>query len=398
MATTRTVAVSNDAYSVLKPSVLAPLRKKLADVINGVSGPVRCAFVGDSTMSGFGIGSGGSGSANDARARMWPRTLARLLTSGGLPAKENSMIGEQGMTVYVPYGSYDTRCVIGGGWTTTGSTVVPGGFAFLFDNHNAGGFNNASSTLSFTPTDAIDSFTVFYTQRGGTLNCNVDGGAALTVASGLGAGGTLVTLPGSYASFSNGFSTYTTTKAAHTINVVVQSGTTTEIIGIRAWDSTASYLDIMPLAKTGATIAIADSQTGFYSTHWTGYNVGANSGFDILFMNMTVNDINGSTTYASYTASLNSLIPTYVAANGNTIVVFIIGPWGILNGNTPPPQIPVCQAIYDYAAAHNWPVIDMSYRWANGGQANLTGGDNVHPTWSGGTDMAREVARQLLAL
>lgn len=376
-------AFLSSGYSVLSQVALNSLRQVVADVFNGTGGPRLIPVFGDSTMAGVGIGTGGASLANGARARTWLATLAKTLTARGIPAKINSFFGDSNMTQFTTYPLYNPQVSLGAGWVSN-SLAIPGGFAFTFTNVGGGGFNNASSTLSFTPPDQVDSFTIYWAQRSGTATVNVDGGAALTVASGLGAGGTTVTIPASPASFANMSSSFTVTKGAHTINVVVQSGTTTDVMGIRAFDSTSNYLDLMPVPASGAKITGFDNPSATFrdGKYFTSYVTGAS----MLWINLTVNDTTSGTTGASYTTSLNSM------KQFNPVPwAHLLGPY--VNAMSDVISNAVVQAIMAYAATNNQPVIDFSTRW-RGGATNLTGGDNIHPTWGGHGDIARYLAFQ----
>jgi lysophospholipase L1-like esterase len=363
--------------SVLTPAVLNSYRVMFGNV-GRTAPPQLMAIFGDSTCVGVGIGTGGTSNLNGAQARSWPVQLAAELTALGYPAQINSVFAEGNISSSVSYNAYDPRVTLGASFVTN-SLAIPGGFAFT----NTGGTPGAATTFSFTPSNSIDSFYVFWGQRGGTANVNIDGGASLTVTSGLGAGGTLVTIPGSFASFANAQSFFSVGAGAHTINVVFQSGTTNDVMGVRAYLSTAKYLDIMPVCQSGAKISSFDNPTATFrdGKYFASYvpNIA------MLDINLTVNDIASSTTGAAYTASLTDMktfnpVPwmfmygPYISAMGNPI-----------SGNS------IVSAISTFAATNNYPTIDFSSRWI-GGATNLTGGDNVHPTYAGASDIARFTA------
>lgn len=387
MTTSRLITAEDiGGYTAMNPTSLNGFRQIIGAVVSGTGGPQLIPMFGDSTMVGVGIGTGG-GNLTGAKARSWPLTLARLLTTKGIPTKINSFYSDGNIASgsVANYTLYDPRVTFGAGWIC-GSAAIAGGFAFTFTNVGAGGFNNASSTLSFTPTDAFDSFTIYWAQRGGTANVNIDGGAALTVASGLGAGGTLITIPGSPASFANMSSTFSVSRATHTVNIVVQSGTTVDVMGVRCFDSTLNYLDLFPMPSSGARISNFDNSTasfkdGKFTASWMPSVVA-------ILLNLTVNDIANSTTGAAYTAALADM----KQFNGNGALPWLhllgpyIAPMGDVTSNS------IVQAITTYAASQgNQPVFDFSTRWRNG-STNLTGGDGIHPTWVGDSDIARYLA------
>jgi lysophospholipase L1-like esterase len=365
--------------SQLSPAQLNSFRKIFSQAINKTGGPILIPMFGDSTMAGVGIGTGGSQNMNGAWARSWPQTLTRMLANLGIPTQINSVFGDGNITQYVAYNAYNSQVVLGSGFVTN-SLAIPGGFAFTCSC--GGGFNNASSTFSFTPPNNIDSFYVFWGGRGGTATVNVDGGAALTVTSGLSAGLSTVTVPASFVSFANAQSLFNVTAGAHTINVVVQSGTTTDIMGVRAFLSTGNYIDLMPVPASGAKIASFDNPTGTFRDGK--YFVAYVPGIQEIIIDLTVNDIANGTTGASYTSSLTDMA-TFDGSNW----VFMLGPYiaamGTVGNN------PIVQAINTYGAAHNQPTLDFATRWI-GGATNLTGGDGIHPTFAGHGDIARYLA------
>ncbi len=385
-----------------------------------VSTPIRVTVIlmGDSTMVGSGISQTDSGLGGAAQLS-WPRQVAKIMTAAGVPTQVNCVFGTANISSITAsgYASYNTEVSVGGGdnsdWSlaNTNPTCL-GGYPFRYTNAGSGGFNNAGSTFSFTPANAFDTFTIYYTQKGGTLNANVDGGAALTVATGLGSGGTLVTIPASYSNFAYGSSTYTVSHGTHTINVVIQSGTTTDIIGIQAYDSTISYVEILPMCVYGGKIATFDDTTTFASPAYvtqqmtSGGNAGAPA---FIWLNTTVNDIAGGTTAAAYLASMNDLNTKWRTGAPNVGAGFMIGPWtstmatggGVLGCAVTQQILASCPTNYWHSSSPSYafyptPVIDYASRWSGQQISELMGGDGTHPTMSGCMDIARFVASQLL--
>jgi len=330
------------------------------------------------------------------------------MTTAGIPTQVNSVFGQSNLTSITAsgYGLYNTAVSVGGGdnadWSLANTNpTVAGGYPFRYTNAGSGGYNNAGSTFSFTPPYAFDTFTVYNTQHGGTFNANVDGGAALTVASGEGAGGTLVTIPSSFGSFANSASTYTgISHGTHTINVVIQSGTTTDIWGIDASDSTISYVELIPFCSFGAEVSTFNDTT---------YNGASSKLTDLItpklsfiWADLTVNDIANSTTAASYLSTMNALNTTWKVGDGSIYAGWMIGPWinamktgGGVPGEPVTAQILATAPTFLFGSLPT-PVIDFASRWQNTNVSKLMGGDGVHPTISGATDIARAVTRAWL--
>jgi lysophospholipase L1-like esterase len=406
--------LTKNNYSLTSPAAMQfwqELMNKVGYAGANVSTPVRIgvALYGDSTMVGVGISQTGGGMGGAAQLS-WPRQLAKIMANAGIPAQVNSVFGQANLTgaTASSYAVYNTEVSVGGGdnadWSLANTNPsCPGGYPFRYTNGGAGGFNNAGSTFSFTPPNAFDTFEVFYTQHGGTLNCNVDGGAALTVSSGLGSGGTLVTIPSSYASFANGKSVYSVAHGTHTINVVIQSGTTTDIAGIHAYDSTISYVDLIPMCSYGAKIATLNDTTYFGAPAYITHVIG---GLLYVWINLTVNDIGGSTTAASYLSAMTALQTLFKTGNGTIGVGYMIGPFtSAMNSGGGVAGEAITAQILAEAPSLSWydgvtnmptPVIDYASRWAGQGISGLMGGDGIHPTISGATDIARAVGTALL--
>jgi hypothetical protein len=385
-----TWAGSIAAPFVAPPSTLNAWRRAAAKVATG-GGRYRVAVIGDSTLAGYNAGTGTGGAVGAYKAN-WLAWLTKYL-NGVFPTQNNSFFGEQNMSQYTSYSNYDPRVTFGPGWVTNSVTNTPTGGAFTFTNAAADGFNNASATLSFRPDNPVDTFTLYYIQRDGSITVNVDGGAPLTVSAGLGVGGSTVTIPSGYSSFAQGWSTFSVPLGAHTINVVVQSGTTTDIWGIAASNSTASYIDLYQLGAAGQTVAGFNANTANYQGHFlTGYLP-----IDAAWIDLTVNDVGNGTTLANYSTQMDNLISGgLLYFNGGLNVSLLTGPLTQQIGSAPLTN-PLIAWLMSYAAAKNYWFIDNMSRWrplATAG-AGLTGGDNVHPTAAGHHDLGRAMFGRL---
>jgi hypothetical protein len=82
-------------------------------------------IVGDSTTMGAGAGTGGTTNLNAAWPKAWPRLMAKLLPTLGVPISDATLQGDQ--TSQVAYGTYDTRVTFGTGWLNTGGFATIGG-------------------------------------------------------------------------------------------------------------------------------------------------------------------------------------------------------------------------------------------------------------------------------
>jgi hypothetical protein len=375
------------------------------------STPIRVpvAILGDSTCVGHGTSQtdGGDGGAFQLS---WPVQVAQIMTAAGIPTQVNSVWGQSNLTSITAsgYALYNTAVSVGGGdnadWSLASTNpLVAGGYPFRYTNGGSGGYNNAGSTFSFTPPYAFDTFTVYNTQHGGTFNVNVDGGSALTVASGLGAGGTLVTVPSSFGSYINSESTYSVTHGTHTINVVIQSGTTTDVWGIDAFDSTISYVDLLPMCEYGAEISSFDNTSYLGAPAYiTDLYYSNSQKLQFIWANLTVNDIANGTTAASYLSSMNDLNTKWKAGTGTISAGWMIGPWtnnmcagGGVPGEAVTAQILTTAPTFMFNSAP-MPVVDFASQWSCQAISLLMGGDGVHPTGAGATWIARTIATDWL--
>jgi lysophospholipase L1-like esterase len=373
------------------------------------STPIRVpvAILGDSTCVGFGISSAGGGLGN-AWNMAWPQQVAKIMTAAGIPTQINSVWGQSNLTGVTPssYTVYNTTVVFGSNtaWTlsSTTNTTVLGGFAFRYTNAGAAGYNNAASTMTFTPNNAFDTFDIHWVATGGTVTVNVDGGAALTVASGLGAGGSTITIPTSFGGYANFKSTFSVTHGTHAINIVVQSGTTTEVAAVHSYDSTISYVDLMPMCAYGATLSTFALNTPSFL--YPAYLTSIVQPLVYIWPDLTVNDIANGTTSATYISEMNALAADWKAGNGTISVGWMIGPW--TNNLTPTGPIinnSIIAALLATAPTQAFnlagvppPVIDFASRWQGTAISELMGGDGIHPTMAGDMDAARYIAYQWL--
>lgn len=378
--------------------------------VNSTPTRIPVLIEGDSTCTGFGL-SQTDGGLGGAFQLSWPVQVSKIMTAAGIPTQVNSFWGQGNITGITAsgYALYNTAVSVGGGsnanWSLANTLpTVAGGFPFRYTNGGSNGYNNAGSTLSFTPPYAFDTFTVYNTQHGGTFNVNIDGGAALTVASGEGSGGTLITVPASYGAAVNSGSTFTgIAHGTHTINVVIQSGTTTDIWGIDAYDSTLSYIELLPMCSYGATISTFDDKTYGGAPAYITNNYYSNAQkIQFIWTDLTVNDIGNGTTTSAYLASLNDAITQWKIGSGTISAGFMIGPWTNTMGTCGGvPSCGISALILATAPTLNLnvypvPVVDFASAWQGQAISKLMGGDGIHPTAAGATEMARTIAKAWL--
>ncbi len=160
---------SRPAVINANPQFLMKWRKALANVRMGVSNAtVIC--IGDSTTHG---------SYSDATlAGFWsqsmPARLAWSLVQLGIPAGNDSRMGDGNSVGNGTFATYDPRCTLGAGWGVNG-TPAPGAYWW----------NNATTAnpFVFTPTNTFDSADLYYIRfvGGGTLTFDIDGAGTITL-------------------------------------------------------------------------------------------------------------------------------------------------------------------------------------------------------------------------
>lgn len=286
--------------SLAMSSQLGKWRNVLAKVRAG-TGRGRIVLVGDSTTAGAGAGT--SGQTNLVGAQPLNRTmnLAARLAALGIPTQTHSFMADQytaKTSVTLP--QYDPRISIGTNWQQLSSSnyTVLGGY--MLRN------NSTSGVLGFTPTAAIDNFTVYYIRNGGlgTATVNVDGGASLGTINANGA-----------ASIQS--QSFSVTRGSHQIQIV---GATAQfyLIGIVAWDSTQVAVDLITCGMWGATSADFINNANFWNPGSSGAL--AFLGQDLSILQFTINDSNlGIGQLPLYTANMSGVI-SGLKAQGDLIV------------------------------------------------------------------------------
>jgi lysophospholipase L1-like esterase len=277
----------------------------------------RILFLGDSTAAGTGAGSGITASIGltGAFPNNQQSILAKQLTAAGIPCQNNSFFTDQG-TGAVAYGTFDSRVVLGTGWSVY--------FPILL---GAGGFtgSSVSGTLTFTPSSNTDTAIVFYQNyaNNSTFTVSLGGG---TAQNGTNPAGTLV------------YPWKTTNPATQTLgaNAVVVTVTATQpvIAGVLAYNSTAPAFDLMQWSCVGCTTA--PLQPNYY----TGVQPVSNNLPQVLaafqptlvIIQLTTNDAALNTPLATYTSNIQAAI-TACKAQGCDVLLQTGVPYSSIIGS-----------------------------------------------------------------
>lgn len=346
--------------------MLPKWRAALAKVKSGNGNAKILCAPGDSTTYGYGSDGLGVGSY---RVKSWPTQLVNLfkgsLAGPGATAEWNNWFG---VGNFGQLGApSDPRLVIGSAWAASFAQSSLGGYPLVATaNTNA---------LSFTPTENVDTFVVFYIQTAaaGSFNMNINGGA-----------NTLVNVQNAATLMAS--ATLTGVLGANTINITQNAGTIS-IIGVDAYNSQIPTVRVMNAGWSGSQIN--DWQIGGLTSAWP-KNALKTMAPDLTLIDMTINDWVNQTNPAGYLAAIQGMITT----------AQLSGDVAIITGN--PSQasvVPVAQQkVYvglcaQAAQAAKIPFIDVFSRFVSWELSNPEGFnyDYLHPNGLGYADIAQAV-------
>lgn len=334
------------------------------------AGNCRVIMVGDSTT--YGLGSNGSLSTGDITVSSYPARLAQYLNSTVLPAQRDAVIGAGGGTGSGNACLNDNRIGCGGGWGVNATFFTAGGDTFLA---------TTAGTLTFTPTDQVDTFIFWYLSNGfGTGTYAVDGGSTTAFSEAGGSGLHSITIAAG-------------TLGSHILDIAWTSGSV-YVIGFEAYNSALGTVIIENAGWGGSRSQSWDSgsaQPYFPQSTITGMAP------DVVVLNLGINDWSIAVPVANYTTFLQALITSWQVHSD----VILVTPDPSSNGFVPlTTQQPYIAALYQLAIANNIPLIDNFSRWGSYERANPAPMsfyfNNLHPDASGYSDFAGSVAQQML--
>ena len=339
-------------------------RAKLAGVRAGKNN-FKIMCIGDSTTAGV-----SDEASTTYKQNAYPEFLKDNLQNLSYTAQAGSVIG-YGKTGGDDNVSTDDRVVTTGtlSQNTTGRSMGGGLMQFA-----------ASTTLAFTPKDAVDSFDVYaITGFGSTMDLDVDGGAATNVD--LTAAESIVKTTISAPSL-----------GAHTLNITVSTGTVMFICGFEGYDSTTSHISVMNVgvqsAKTG-DLSVGSAKPWTLTDTWDWY------GTDLVVFNLGINDWNSAVTTATYKLNIETTLDGIIA-NDPTIDIVLVVPNPTSTNLTA--QAEYTDALYEISEAYGIPIVDLGNRFENYVDANTIGlmSDTLHPNKIGYHDISHAILNAIV--
>lgn len=345
----------------LLPKWRAALGKVAAATAN-----VKVMCIGDSTTLGF--ASNGAETGN-FRPLSFPNQFANMLNSVGIPAHSNSWMGD-GNPIFSS--DYDDRLSIGNSWTRT--FVHVGGASWTATTD--------TNALSFTPTEPVDTFVVYYLSASGagTFAMDINGGAATTQSSNAANLIRSVTITG--------------TLGTNTLNIKWDSGGAVYIVGTEAYDSSKKWVSVI---NAGWSSSTASTWSVALTTGSNVSNALSQTGADLVLIMLGINDWTSDTPIATFTAAMQVLIDKAVATGD---VVIIAPPPSGTDYATAIEQQAYVDALEQLAEDNDLPFIDIYTRLA----PQLTSFNNgmyyegLHPNGAGYADIALHVFERIGAV
>jgi lysophospholipase L1-like esterase len=331
------------------------------------NGTILC--VGDSTTLGY----GSNATTTAMRYNGWPNILASRLSSvSGITSEANGWIGDGGN-----YGSntessqYDSRIVVGSGWSKTGITF-PGGNSFTA--------SSATSSLTFQPTVNVDTFVITYLQFSGlgVFSYALNGGSTTTVNTSGTTAITTVTVTGSLQS--------------NILDLNYSSGGAVYIIGIDAYNSANKQIHIINGGWTGSLSSSWSNVISPVAGITNGYLLGQ----DLTIIQLGINDMNDAVSVPVFSANMQALI-TACKAQGD--VILMTSEPEMTSNASAAIQASYQQTVFQIGTSNNIPVIDMYSRWQQSYALENARGmyyDSTHPSNVGYPDVAVAIRNFLL--
>lgn len=354
------------ALSVAATAAMLPRSKAAAAKVRKGTGNLRLLVGGDSTTRGYGA----AGDATTYQKGYPPKLSARLNQSDlMLPSTWQGFFGSSRSTSYA---SLDSR------------VAVSGGFASVVNSPSLGGgwwACTATGTMTFTPTQDCDTFTIWYLcYNTGSFTVNLDGGSTLST----------VNVTGSSSIHSV---TVTGTLGAHGLNIVWVSGTV-QILGVEAYDSATKQICVINAGSSGSNSSNWATNTAAY----TSGNAIVTIDPDVFLFCIGINDYTDAITAATTLTNISTLIAPIKTAGIDVILKTPVP--SAVSARTRAVQQTYNDAIVAAATANNCPVIDTWTRFGTQEAMNTLGlyADTLHPNELGYLDDAAGVFNALAAV
>ena len=370
-----TVPVANGGTGVSSASLIADsvgrntaiLLPKLRACMAKVAAGTGSCFVlnaGDSTTSGN-YSNGSTTNSGDQITLSYPSQLVNMLNAVGINSNWNGFYGFSGST-------QDSRLTVGSDWSVTGLSTLGGAFAQATAS--------SGNPLVFSPKNPVNTFVVTYitTSGGGTLSASVNGGTAVTQSQ----------------NAATGFATMTVTAplGADSLALSWLSGGTVYVAGIKAYDSTKSWVNIENAGWPGSK-----------ATDWAGSNTpyGASTmlgslGQDATILQLGINDWVAQESQGTFSAAMQTLI-TNAKSQGDVILVAPVPSYPGANYSQIQQQAYIA-TLQSLAVSNNIVFVDMFDRFVSFAVAQPLGlmtpstvGSGLHPLGAGYGDIARAI-------
>ena len=265
---------------------------KLA-AVKAATGNARLLVEGDSTMFGD---ESNSSQANWVAASVGADVCNDLITYYGTKCRWGSWFGGGSSASYGTFGYSDPRIVLGSAWTLDGTVYSIGGGAYTA--------TTSTNALTFTPTQSVDTFEVYYVQQpsSGVLSVQIDSGTP-----------TLINTAGTAALVKVVLSAGT--PGAHTIKHLWSSGGKVDLVGDVSYDSTNPSVVVLLAGTTSAT-------SSTFASNGASYSFGSAAALAVLAPDITVledgiNDWATSIPVATFTSNMQSVVSALQTAGSD---------------------------------------------------------------------------------
>lgn len=357
--------------------------QKMSDGVLGVLAKTRraiWAMLGDSLTAGWGAalatgtGAGADpGGAGYSRVKAYPKKLATLLTSAGVPSRADAVFGNGISTnnTVAEYTAANPSVTFGSGWDIAINTL--GGMFF----HSSGG-----GAMTFAPDFAADRFDLYITGFAGL--------GTFTVSD---ASGVLATVSESVA---NGITAYQTVTISRPVSSklpisIARTGAGGDIyIGaIVPYDTTAPRLELWNMGWAGSKSS--DWTAGTDQSDWAPYKALGSITPDLLSIELGANDSNAGVAAATYKSNLQTIINN---AHGNLHDIWMMKANPATTGSDGYNLTSAYLTAIDEIGAANGGVPALNY---NGGLTLVTEDyyDNIHLSDQGQTKKAQYAASMI---
>lgn len=329
----------------------------------------KVAVFGDSTSAGAGAGSSGAFNLIGAKINSWPSQLAALINTASVSsAFGDDAVNAEGGTLP----TYDPRIALTGTWTFNSSVALGGSLLRTVVS---------GSTVSFTPTNNIDTFILSYAQfsGAGTFTYSVNGGATTPVNCNGASAQPTITIP--------------TTLGANTLTIAATSSSQIDISSFIAYNSAFKEISIYNTGYCGATSSVLSTTTN----PWSPLTSLKSLSPDLTLMEGgVINDWGSSGVSLAVSMSNFQAMITGAKLSGN--VILISGNPSNVSDAAYATQQGYVQQMLALAYANNIPFIDIwSLFGGNWTTPNANGWmyDIVHPNALGYTQIANYIYKAL---